>query len=323
MAHATTETLYSSLHKILKLKQLNPNVPLKRKIKTSELHRPGLALAGYYDYFTYDRIQILGKTEMTFIKKLPPAKRLRHLNKFFSYKIPCVVITKNQIVSSEFIKKATKAGIPIFKTSLATSTVASRITVFLEEDNAPETSVHGTLVDVYGVGMLLIGKSSIGKSECALELVERGHRLVADDVVKVKLEAGTHLVGYANDVVKHFTEIRGIGLIDVRNIFGVSAVRNVKRIALVVTLESWVEGKEYERLGLEDAKYKILEISLPHLLIPVKPGRNIPVLVEVAALTQRSKRLGIDPSKNFNQDLIKRMSTSKTNRFFSPGYGDD
>jgi HPr kinase/phosphorylase len=307
MASTSIDKLYQSLNKILKLKWLNPSVPLNRRVKTGELHRPGLVLAGYYDYFTYDRIQVLGKTEMAFIKKLPTSKRAKHLKKFFSYKMPCIVVTKNQIVPSDFLKGATEAKIPILKTSLATSTVASRITVFLEEDHAPETTVHGTLVDVYGVGTLLMGKSSVGKSECALELVERGHRLVADDVIRIKLEGGTHLVGFANDTIKHFMEIRGICLLDVREIFGVSAVRNVKRIALIVTLETWKEGKEYERLGLEEARHSILGVPIPHLVLPVKPGRNLPVLVEAAAMTQRSKRLGSNPSRAFNINLMKKM----------------
>ncbi len=307
MPATSIDILYKTLQPILKLKWLNTSVPLNRKVKTGELHRPGLALAGYYDYFTYDRIQVLGKTEMTFIKKLSPVKRKKHLNKFFNYRIPCIVITKNQIVPVDFLTQATKAKIPVFKTSLATSTVSSRITVYLEENQSPETTVHATLVDVYGVGTLLMGKSSVGKSECALELVERGHRLVADDIVKVKAEAGTHLVGIANDVVRHYMEIRGIGLLDVKNVFGVSSVRNVKRIALVVTLELWKEGKEYDRLGLDEAKYTILGIPLPHLVLPVKPGRNLPVLVEVAALTQRSKRLGMHPTKSFNQNLMSKM----------------
>jgi HPr kinase/phosphorylase len=310
MASTSISTLYQSLHGILKLKWLNPGVGLNRKVRTGELHRPGLALAGYYQYFTYDRIQILGKTEMTFISQLPSAKRKRHLLKFFSYRIPCVVVTKNQIVPHDFLYAATQAKIPVFKTSLATSTVASRITVFLEEDHAPETSVHGTLVDVYGVGTLLLGKSSVGKSECALELVERGHRLVSDDVVRIKLIAGTQLMGFSNNIIKHFMEIRGVGLIDIKSIFGVGAVRNAKRIALVVTLENWKEGKQYERLGLDEAKYEILDIPLPHLVLPVKPGRNLPVIVEVAALTQRSKRMGIHSSKSFNQELMKTMGVA-------------
>jgi HPr kinase/phosphorylase len=307
MAFTTVSTLYQSLNKILKLKWMNPTVPLNRKIRTGELHRPGLMLAAYYDYFTYDRIQVLGKTEMAFMKKLTTGKRKKNLKKFFNYKIPAIVVTKNQIVPSDFLQRATEAKIPVFKTSLATSTVCSRITVFLEEDHAPETAVHGTLVDVYGVGILLLGKSSIGKSECALELVERGHRLVADDMIRIKLEHGTHLVGFANDTIRHFMEIRGIGLLDIQEIFGVSAVRNVKRIAMVVTLETWEKGKEYERLGLDEAKHSILGIPLPHLVLPVKPGRNLPVLVEVAALIQRSKRMGVHSSKNFNLNLMKKM----------------
>lgn len=310
MAYTTVGTLYRSLHDPLKLKWLNTNVPLTRKVRTGELHRPGLALAGFYDYFTYDRVQIIGKTELTFIMKLSAAERQKNLHRFFSYKIPCIVVSKNQMVPQEFLDQATRAQIPVFKTPLATSTVSSRITVFLEEDHAPQTSVHGTLVDVHGVGTLLLGKSGVGKSECALELVDRGHRLVADDIVKIKLEGGTHLLGFANQVIKHYMEIRGIGLLDIKSVYGVGAIRNAKRIALVVTLEHWKEGKEYERLGLDEAKYTILNVPMPHLVLPVKPGRNLPVLVEVAALTERSKRMGVHSSKNFNQNLIKKMGVT-------------
>jgi HPr kinase/phosphorylase len=317
MAYTTINKLYQSLREILKLKWLNPGVNLNRHVKTGELHRPGLALAGYYGYFTFDRVQILGKTEMTFLMKLPPAKRVHHLKKLFSYRIPCLVVTKNQIVPDDLLQAATHAKIPVFKTSLATSTVASRITVFIEEDQAAETSVHATLVDVFGTGTLLIGKSGAGKSECALELIERGHRLVADDIVKIRLTAGNYLMGFSNQVIKHYMEIRGIGLVDIKGIFGVGAVRNAKRIGLVVTLEPWKEGGHYERLGLDEVKYTILGIPLPHLILPVKPGRNLPVIVEVAVLNQRAKRMGMNPSKLFNQELMRTMGVVSSQKDFS------
>jgi len=311
MPHPNIETLHESLRDILRLKLQNPGVSLARRIKTAELHRPGLALAGFTYYFTYDRIQVLGKTEMTYLIRLKGSKRKKALKDFFSYRIPCIIITKNQIVPNDFLEFATKAKIPVLKTPLATATVTSRITVFLEEEHAEEASLHGTLVDVYGVGTLLLGKSGVGKSECALELVERGHRLVADDIIRVKLHGGSSLTGYANTVIKHFMEIRGIGLIDVKNIFGVEAVRNAKRIDLVVTLEFWKKKKQYERLGLDEVKYKILDIPLPHLILPVKPGRNLPVMVEVAALTERSKHMGVNSSKSFNQSLLKSMGVGE------------
>ena len=191
-----------------------------------------------------------------------------------------------------------------------TARVASQVTVYIEEASAPEASVHGTLIDVYGVGTLLLGKSGVGKSECALELVERKHRLVADDIVKIRLE-NRELVGRSNDVLHHHMEIRGLGIIDIRAIFGVGAVRNRKRITLAVTLEHWKKEREYERHGLDEQTYEILGVKIPHLIIPVRPGRNMPILVETAALTQRLSHMGTHPAKEFNRKLIETMKAEE------------
>ncbi|MCK5346276.1 MAG: HPr(Ser) kinase/phosphatase, partial [Candidatus Heimdallarchaeota archaeon] len=304
----TVRDFYAKLESRLKLKLLNAEVDLNRKIKSTDIHRPGLAFGGYYDYFACDSVQILGQTEVNYLHTLSKDKVKKNLKKFFTYNIPCLVISRNQKVPQTLLEKATEAGVPIFKSKFTTSLVGARITVFLEEEKVPEMTIHGTLVDVYGIGVLLLGESGAGKSECALELIERGHRLVADDIVEIKLKGGTILMGYSSDIIGHHMEIRGLGIINVVDIFGVGAIRNLKRISLVVTLENWNQKREYERLGLEEKTYRILDIELPHLIIPVRPGRSIPILLEVAALTQREKRMGINPAQEFNKRLIAVMN---------------
>lgn len=306
MLYPSVQDFFDGLKEQLKLDLLTPTVPLDRKIHSPEINRPGLALTGFYDYFAFDCVQIFGKTEIRFLKKLKGRTRKTNLNRFFSYRIPCVVVAKQQSVPHDFLELAVKSGVPVFRSTYKTGRVASQVTVYVENACAPETSIHATLVDVYGVGALLIGKSGVGKSECALELVERGHRLVADDIVEIRLENRVP-VGRSNQVLHHHMEIRGLGIIDVRAVFGVSAVRNSKRISLIVTLEDWKKEREYERLGLEGQYYNLLGVKVPHLVIPVRPGRNIPILVETAALTQRLSYMGIHPAKEFDKKLIQKM----------------
>lgn len=307
LAHVTVEKLYNGLQKRLRLKLIN-DVSLDRRIKSTDIHRPGLAFSGYYDYFACDSVQILGQTEVNYCGTLSKARFEESLNTLFTYKVPCVVVSRNQRVPELLLRKATDAGVPIFRSPLTTSKLSAQITVFLEEQQAPEVSVHGTLVDVYGIGVLLLGKSGVGKSECALELVERKHRLVADDVVDIKLKVGTIAMGYSSDIIGHHMEIRGLGIINILDIFGVGSIRNQKRISLIVTLEKWDKDHEYERLGLEERRYDLLGTKLPHLVIPVRPGRNIPILIEVAALTQRERKMGINPAEEFNKRLINAMN---------------
>lgn len=310
MASISVEQIYDSLKDKLKLKIVTEGVSLKRKVHSTEIHRPGLAFAGYYEFFAYDRIQVLGKTEVAYLKSKSKARRSAFLNKFFRYRIPCILVSKNQSLPEDFVKRAVASKVPIIKSPLMTSKLISRLTVFLEKKSYPEASVHGTLLDVYGVGILLLGKSGVGKSECALELVERGHRLVADDIVDIRLRSTNVLMGTSNELIKHHMEIRGLGIVNVKSIFGIGAVRNQKRVSMVVSLEKWNPKVEYERLGLEEQTYDILGVKLPHLIIPVRPGRNIPVLVEVAALTQRAKRMGSHPAREFNENLMNAMSSS-------------
>lgn len=306
--YLTIQRLYQSLREKLRLKLLLPGVSLERRIRSAEIHRPGLAFTGYYNYFAFDRIQILGKTEVSFLHKLSARAQKKNLMKFFSYKIPCIIVSKNQKLPSDFVKLAEERQVPIFKSPLQTSKLVSQITVFIEEENAPTVSLHGTFVDVYGTGILLLGKSSIGKSETALELVERGHRLVADDIVQIKRQSTDELLGSSSERIQHHMEIRGIGIVNVKTIFGVGAIRNHKKINLVVTLEPWDQKSEYERTGLETHYYEILGVKLPHLVLPVRPGRNIPVLVEIAALNERLKRMGDHSARELNRKLIEAMS---------------
>src|SRR3989338_6518491 len=279
MSYLSVQQFFDAAKDQLKLTVLTPTVPLTRKIHSAEIHRPGLAFSGFYDYFAFDCVQLLGKTEIRFLNKMTGRARTANLNRFVSYRIPCIIISKQQSVPKDFLLQSIEAGIPIIRSAFRTGRVASQVTLFIEEANAPETNIHATLVDVYGVGTLLLGKSGVGKSECALELVERGHRLVADDIIRIRVENRV-LMGRSNEVLEHHMEIRGLGIIDVSAIFGVGAVRHAQRITLAVTLEHWKKQHEYERLGLEDRIYELLGIKIPHLIMPVRPGRNIPILVE-------------------------------------------
>ncbi len=309
MPYLSVQNFFDGMKEQLKLTSLTPTVSLTRKIHSLEIHRPGLAFSGFYDYFAFDCVQILGKTEIRFLKKLSGRARNQNLKRFFSYRIPCIILSKQQKVPQDFLEQSIQSGIPIFRSPFRTARVVSEVAVYIEEASAPETSLHATLVDVYGVGTLLLGKSGAGKSECALELVERGHRLVADDIVQIRLENRVP-VGRSNEVLHHHMEIRGLGIIDVSAIFGVGAVRNHKRISLAVTLEHWKKEGDYERLGLEDRMYEIVGVKVPHLIIPVRPGRNMPILVETAALTQRLSAMGAHPAKKFNEKLIQSMNPS-------------
>jgi len=302
------ETFFEKLEERLKLKLVTSEVRLNQKILSTDIHRPGLAFSGYFDYFACDSVQILGQTEINYFKTLNASQIEKNISRLFTYKIPCFVVSRNQKVPALLLKKAIAANIPIFKSPLTTSKLSAQITVFLEEFRSPEISLHATFIDVYGIGVLLLGKSGVGKSECALELIERGHRLVADDVAEVKLRVGSRLMGYSSDIIGHHMEIRGLGIINIVDIFGVGAVRNQKGVNLVVTLEKWNLKREYERLGLGEQFYEILGVKLPHLIIPVRPGRNISILIEVAALTEREKRMGVNPALAFNKRLIEVMT---------------
>lgn len=276
-----------------------------RPVFTADVNRPGLALSGYLEYFANDRIQILGNTEIHYMERLSPAMLDKRLTGMFSFEVPAFVLSRNLMPQNIFLDTCNRSGIPVLRSALSTDEVISRIILFLAEEFSPETVVHGTAIDCYGVGCLIIGHPGIGKSETALELVERGHRLVVDDVVALKRLREDHLYAETNPVIEHHMEIRGVGIIDVKAIFGVGGVRNTKRIGLVVELEDWREDSSYDRTGLSEEYVDILGVKIPYLRIPVRPGRNIAIIIEVAALNHRLKELGINPAHRLNERIMQ------------------
>ena len=283
---------------------------LDRTIAIADINRPGLALAGYLDFFAFDRVQVMGLTEINYMKQLQPSELTERLRRVFKYEIPCFIITRGLTPPEEFITEADRASVPVLRSLLTTTKVVSKIIVFLDNQFAPETNLHGVLVDVYGVGVMIMGRAGVGKSECALELIERGHRLVADDVVFIRRRGDRFLYGEGSTVLRHHMEIRGLGIFDVKNIFGVGAVRNTKRISLIVELEDWDASKEYDRTGITEDSYTVLELKLPKITVPVRPGRNIAIIVEVAALNHRLTEMGLDSEKLLTERLAQAFTAA-------------
>lgn len=279
-----------------------------RSVFTSDINRPGLALGGYLDYFASDRIQILGNTEIHYMEQLSPAELQHRLENMFSFEVPAFLLSRGLKPSNIFMDMCNRRGIPVLRSKRTTDEVISRIILFLAEEFSPETIVHGSAVDCYGVGCLIVGAPGIGKSETALELVERGHRIVADDVVALKRRREDSLYAESSPVIEHHMEIRGIGIIDIKSVYGVGRVRNSKRIGLVVELEEWSKESEYDRTGLTEEFVTVLGVRIPYLLIPVRPGRNIAIILEVAALNHRLKELGVHPAQKLNERLLSLMS---------------
>lgn len=276
-----------------------------RKITVSETNRMGLVLTGFFDYFPYQRVQIVGLGEITYLKSHTVKNEV--FEKIFSFDLPTIFITRNLDVPSDFLRLSKKYKIPIIKTALETGRFMTELTLFLEDVLAPSVIRHGVLVNVAGMGVLLFGDASIGKSECALELIKRGHILVADDVVEIKRRPGEVLIGFGEELIRHHMEIRGVGIIDIRNLFGIFSVMDSAEIDMVVQLEHWKGEKEYERLGLDESSVEILGVKIPEVTIPVKPGRNISSIVEVAAMNQRLKLRGYHAAQDLNRRLIEMM----------------
>jgi len=281
---------------------------LDRAIAIPDINRPGLALAGYLDFFAFDRIQVMGLTEINYMKQLDPPVLAERLKRILKYEIPCFIITRGLIPPDELLEQADEASVPILRSLLSTTKVVSKIIVFLDNQFAPETNLHGVLVDVYGVGAIIMGRAGVGKSECALELVERGHRLVADDVIFIRRRGDKFLYGEGSSLLRHHMEIRGLGIFDVKNIFGVGAVRNTKRVSIIVELEDWDSTKEYNRTGISEDSYTILEIKLPKITVPVRPGRNMAIIVEVAALNHRLVEMGFDSEQYLTEQLTQAFA---------------
>ncbi|MBI4559907.1 MAG: HPr(Ser) kinase/phosphatase [Candidatus Hydrogenedentes bacterium] len=281
-----------------------------RPVFISDVNRPGLALGGYLEYFANDRVQILGNTEVHYMEQLSTSDLQHRLENMFSFEIPGFLLSRHLRPRNIFLDMCNRRGIPVLQSRRNTDEVISRIIVFLASEFCPETVVHGTVVDCYGVGCLIVGAPGIGKSETALELVERGHRLVADDVVALKRFRDDALYAETSPVIEHHMEIRGVGIIDVKSVYGVGRVRNSKRIGLIVELEEWKEDVQYDRTGLTDTYLTIMDVRIPILLIPVRPGRNIAIIIEVAALNHRLKELGVHPALELNQRLLRFMNES-------------
>ncbi len=278
-----------------------------RLVVESELNRPGLVLAGYTELFTYQRVQILGNTENRYLRHLPLKQRRQAFQNLLQFPIPCIFLTDNNELEPELVQMATEAGVPIYRTPVPSTRFMALLRDFLNDQFAPQMTVHGSLVDVYGIGLLLIGKPGIGKSEVALDLVERGHRLVADDVVIVTRKEETVLMGTGTDLVQHFMEVRGLGLIDVRAMFGVRAIRFQKRIEVVVKMEPWDSQEEYTRLDMVEETYRLLDVELPMVKVPITPGKNITVLCEVIAMNHLLRHYGYDPADVFARRLSERI----------------
>lgn len=281
---------------------------LGRQIKVADIYRPGLEMAGYFAYHPRERVQILGRTELTFFETLSASERDDRVTKLCNEETPCIIVTRGLSVPAELIRVATEYRLPVLRSPLATTTLVSRITDYLENKLAPTTTIHGVLVEVYGIGILITGSSGIGKSETALELVKRGHRLIADDAVEIHQTPDNVLIGNAPELIKHLLEIRGVGIINVMTLFGAGAIRTNKKISLVIRLETWQQDKEYDRLGLDEELTRIIDTDLPLVTIPVRPGRNLAVIVEVAAMNFRLKRMGYNAALQFTNKLTESIS---------------
>ena len=276
-------------------------------VESEDVNRTGLPLAGYFEYFPYERIQIIGKTEYTYFQYISKKEREEVLDKFFSYEIPVLIVTRGLEVDKDIIKKAKKYQRIVLSSKSNTTRFINRLSNYLDSKLAPHVTIHGVLVDVYGIGVLIKGESSIGKSETALELIQKGHRLVADDAVEIRKVDESRLVGQAPELLKHYMEIRGIGIIDVKSLYGVGAIKNQKAIDLVIELENWNQKKYYDRLGLDREYEEILGKEIEKLVIPVKPGRNTSMIIEVAAMNFRQKGMGIDAAKEFTEKLSQAI----------------
>lgn len=296
-----------------KLEKLCEDLSSPIPITTSDVHRPAFALAGFMENYLHERIQILGETEILYIRSLNAAKQKEAIERLFSEKLCCIIVTKGLELPADLLPLAGENGVPVLRTTMQTTEFIHVLTGHLDFVFAPRTMIHGSLVDVYGVGLLFSGRSAIGKSEIALDLVERGHRLVADDVVEI-VRHGDVLIGRGRDHLRHYMEIRGIGIINVMDLFGIRAVRIQKRIEVIVRLEDWDPSKDWDRLGLDDHMTDVLGVDLRQLTIPIFPGKNITVISETIALNHMLKVYGIDAAKRLDQQLLDMMESDKKTR---------
>ncbi|MBR5539622.1 MAG: HPr(Ser) kinase/phosphatase [Clostridia bacterium] len=283
-------------------------------ITKTEVIRPGLALSGYFDVFDAERIQIIGRAEMSYLNSLSPEVFDSTVEAFMSKQPKAVVLTSSMSFPEKMLSCAKKYDVPLFSSSMRTSELVAAAIAYLSVQLAPRITRHGVLVEVYGEGILILGDSGVGKSETAIELVKRGHRLIADDAVEIKRVSAKSLVGTAPEIIRHYVELRGIGIVDVRRLFGMGSVKLTEKINLVVTLEPWVQGKMYDRLGMESETMEILGIEVPALTIPVRPGRNLAVVLEIAAMNNRQKKMGYNTAEEFNKRLMGQYGMDETDK---------
>lgn len=307
----TVERFFTEHASPLGLKLLAGANGLKRIIREPTVNRPGLALAGFTKYFASKRVQVIGSAESTFLKSLPEEGREQRYEDLFSYKIPCVVFSRNIRPDRSFLKVAEQAGVPIFQSPLITMKFINLATLGLEMLFAPHGSEMGSMVDILGVGVIIRGESGIGKSESVLALIERGYSLVADDITRVTLIDGRYVMGTSAEITRHHMEVRGIGIINVAAMFGVKSVRREKQLDLIVTLKTWSEVPDVDRLGMEEAYVKVLDVDIPHITIPVRPGRDLARLIEVAAFNMKLKTSGFNAAQQLNERLIAKMTGTK------------
>jgi HPr kinase/phosphorylase len=305
----TVEKFYTDQAGALELKLVAGAAGLKRVIREPTVNRPGLAFTGFYKYFANRRVQVIGAAESTYLKSLTKEERIKRYDELFSYKIPCAVFSRNIKPDREFLRAAEKVDVPIFQCPLITMKFINLATLALEMMFAPRGSEMGSMVDILGVGAIIKGESGIGKSECVLALIERGYSLVSDDITKVMLLDGREVMGTSSEITRNHMEVRGIGIINVAAMFGIKSIRMEKRVDLVVSLKPWDEVPDVDRLGMEDQLINILGVDIPHIIIPVRPGRDLARLVEVAAFQTKLKISGYNPAKELNERLIAQMQT--------------
>lgn len=307
----TVDSFYRAHGEKLHLKLEGKRVGFHRKIREPTINRPGLALSGFYNYFAEKRVQVLGAAEQSYLKNLKPKTRIERFRGLCAQKIPCLVTSRGAHLAPELLAVAEEEQVAVFRTPMVTMRFINAATIAMEVDFSPSVTEFGSMVDILGVGVLIRGPSGIGKSECVLGLIERGYSLVADDVTRVKSLEGRELMATAPDLTRDHMEVRGIGIINVASVFGIGAIRAEKRVDLVVTLQDWHELEEVDRIGLDQGYYEILKLQVPHIIIPVRPGRDIARLIEVAAMDQKLKGLGRNSAVEFNQKLLNLMETKE------------
>ena len=308
-------------HNSLDLSCISGRKGLTQGIMIPDINRPGLALSGFYESFAYNRVQLFGRGEVAYMEKLVAEGKMENIHKFFSYELPCCIFTHNLQPAKELLDIADSVGCAILQTPLDSTEFSTRLLRVFSDIFASKKSIHGVLVEVYGIGIILTGDSGVGKSETALELIERGHRLVAADIVELRCVNGNTVVGRgANKLISHHMEIRGLGIINVSQLYGVGAIREHKQVQLVVKLETWNADKVYDRLGTEEFTQEILGVQIPLIEIPVKPGRNLPIIIETAAMNERLKSMGYYSAREFNQNVLKWIETGAAQSVY---YGSD